>query len=206
MIRWAAFGLLLVVAMPAAAGSRLAWADEVAEASHRFGLPQAWIRRVIEIESGGRLTWRGRPVRSSAGAMGLMQLMPGTWRAMRAAHGLGADPDDPGENILAGTAYLRAMYDRFGYPGLFAAYNAGPARYADHLARGTRLPAETVNYLARATSDDPLWRKFPDPSGTQRRHTAPLFVATPGNTGENELNGMAERPGLFFPLHNHPPG
>ena len=41
------------------------------------------------------------------------------------------------------------MYDRFGYPGLFAAYNAGPGRYADHLARGTRLPAETVRYMAR---------------------------------------------------------
>ena len=80
--------------------------------------------------------------------MGLMQLMPGTWQEMRAAHGLGRDPHDPRDNILAGTAYLRAMYDRFGYPGLFGAYNAGPARYADHLARGSRLPQETVAYMA----------------------------------------------------------
>src|SRR5689334_17532186 len=62
------------------------------------------------------------PDRSRAGAMGLMQLMPATWRAMRASLGLGQDPHDPRDNILAGTFYLRAMYDRFGYPGLFAAY------------------------------------------------------------------------------------
>jgi hypothetical protein len=66
---------------------------------------------------------------------------------MRDAHGLGPDPHDPRDNILAGTAYLRAMYDRFGYPGLFAAYNAGPARYAGHLASGNPLPAETRAYL-----------------------------------------------------------
>lgn len=40
------------------------------------------------------------------------------------------------------------MYDRFGYPGLFAAYNAGPARYAEHLAGRRQLPSETVGYLA----------------------------------------------------------
>ena len=81
--------------------------------------------------------------------MGLMQLMPATWAAMRAAHGLGRDPHDPRDNILAGTAYLRAMYDRFGYPGLFAAYNAGPGRYAAHLATGRALPAETRAYLTQ---------------------------------------------------------
>ena len=67
---------------------------------------------------------------------------------MRAVHGLGANAHDPRDNILAGTAYLRAMYDRFGYPGAFAAYNAGPARYAGHLATGRRLPTETVAYVA----------------------------------------------------------
>jgi hypothetical protein len=80
--------------------------------------------------------------------MGLMQLMPDTWREMRARLGLDTDPHEPRDNILAGTAYLRSMYDRFGYPGLFAAYNAGPARYAEHLATGRRLPAETVSYVA----------------------------------------------------------
>lgn len=126
------------------------WSREIAEASHRFGIPEQWIRRVIRIESGGRTRLGGLPVVSSAGAMGLMQLMPATWHDMRALLGLGADAFDPGDNILAGTAYLRLMYDRFGYPGLFAAYNAGPARYAAHLASGGKLPAETRAYVARA--------------------------------------------------------
>ncbi len=124
------------------------WSDSIAEASARFGVPEPWIRRVMRAESGGRTRLGGRPIVSRSGAMGLMQLMPATWREMRALLGLGRDPHDPRDNILAGTFYLRAMYDRFGYPGLFAAYNAGPARYAQHLRFGRRLPAETVAYVA----------------------------------------------------------
>jgi soluble lytic murein transglycosylase-like protein len=140
----------LLVAVPSAAAAEpmQRWDVPIAEASSRFAIPADWIRRVIRAESGGRTRIGGRPTVSHAGAMGLMQLMPGTWAAMRSAHGLGTDPHDPRDNILAGTAYLRAMYDRFGYPGLFAAYNAGPARYADHLSTGRPLPAETVAYAA----------------------------------------------------------
>jgi soluble lytic murein transglycosylase-like protein len=152
-------GLLAVLlgwSAPAAADPVARWSPLIAEAAERFALPAAWIERVMRAESGGRTVLHGRPVVSSAGAMGLMQLMPGTWRDMRARLGLGGDPHDPRDNILAGTAYLRLMYDRFGYPGLFAAYNAGPARYARHLARGTPLPAETVAYLAAvAGAHDP---------------------------------------------------
>jgi soluble lytic murein transglycosylase-like protein len=133
---------------PAAAQSVDRWSGFIAEASARFGVPEAWIRRVMRAESGGRTIFNGRPITSRAGAMGLMQLMPATWRDMRAAYGLGTDPHEPRDNILAGTAYLRLMHDRFGYPGLFAAYNAGPARYAEHLASGRRLPAETIAYVA----------------------------------------------------------
>jgi soluble lytic murein transglycosylase-like protein len=124
------------------------WGAYIREASERFAIPDSWIRRVIRSESGGRTMLAGRPITSSAGAMGLMQLMPPTWAEMRSKYRLGSDPHDPRDNILAGTAYLRAMYDRFGYPGLFAAYNAGPGRYREHLAGGRPLPAETVAYLA----------------------------------------------------------
>jgi len=124
------------------------WRPFIVEASRRFGIPQAWIVAVMQAESAGRTGFNGRPTTSRAGAMGLMQLMPATWTAMRHQLGLGSDPHDPRDNILAGTAYLRAMYDRFGYPGLFAAYNAGPARYADHLATTRPLPGETRAYLA----------------------------------------------------------
>lgn len=138
------------------------WRPHIVEASHRFGVPTAWIERVMQAESGGRTMLDGRPIRSSAGAMGLMQLMPGTWADMRARLGLGGNPDDPRDNILAGALYLRLMYDRFGYPGLFAAYNAGPGRYSDYLAGHARLPAETAAYLARVA---------PPPSG---RATVPM--------------------------------
>ncbi len=94
----------------------------------------------------------GRPIVSRAGAIGLMQLMPGTWRDMQKMLGLGDDPNDPHDNILAGAAYLRLMYDRFGYPGLFAAYNAGPRRYSAALALARPLPSETRAYVAAATS------------------------------------------------------
>ena len=124
------------------------WHAEIAEASERFGVPAVWIERVMRAESRGRTTLGGRPITSPAGAMGLMQLMPATWAELRQRLRLGSDPHQPRDNILAGTAYLREMYDQFGYPGLFAAYNAGPGRYASALAAGRPLPAETRAYLA----------------------------------------------------------
>jgi soluble lytic murein transglycosylase-like protein len=138
----------LLMAVPAHADEVWRWRAFVIEASGRFGIPSAWIERVMRTESAGRTTLNDKPIRSRVGAMGLMQLMPKTWGDMRVQHGLGLDPDDPRDNILAGTAYLRAMYDRFGYPGLFGAYNAGPKRYADHLTTGAALPAETIAYFS----------------------------------------------------------
>jgi soluble lytic murein transglycosylase-like protein len=124
------------------------WSKEIGAASARFAIPESWIRRVIRAESGGETSLAGRPIVSRSGAMGLMQLMPGTWRDMRALLGLGQDPFKPSDNILAGTLYLRMMYDEFGYPGLFAAYNAGPARYRSYLQVARPLPAETRAYVA----------------------------------------------------------
>lgn len=118
--------------------------EAMAEASRRFGVPLAWIRAVVRIESAGE-----RSAVSHAGAMGLMQLMPATYAELRTQYGLGPDPFAVRDNILAGTAYLRRMYDRYGSPGFLAAYNAGPGRWEDHLAGRRSLPAETVNYLAR---------------------------------------------------------
>jgi Transglycosylase SLT domain len=78
------------------------------------------------------------------------QIMPGTWAQLRARHGLGTDPFNARDNIMAGAAYLREMYDRYGNASaMLAAYNAGPGRYDEYLSRGRSLPAETVAYLAR---------------------------------------------------------
>lgn len=116
----------------------------VAEASRRFGIPSAWIRAVMHAESFGDV----RAI-SPKGAMGLMQIMPDTWAALRQRYRLGADPYDVHDNILAGAAYLRELRDRYGIPGFLAAYNAGPARWEDHIATGRPLPAETSAYLVR---------------------------------------------------------
>lgn len=114
----------------------------VADAALRSGLPEAWIWAIIRAES------RGNPYAvSPAGAMGLMQIMPGTWRFERARLGLGNDPFDGRDNIMAGADYLRAMRQRYGAVGMLAAYNAGPGRYEDFRQRGRPLPMETVVYV-----------------------------------------------------------
>ena len=147
-----AIAAALVASTPAGADPIDQWNRNIAEASARFGIPRQWIRRVIRAESDGQRMLEGRPIVSRAGAMGLMQLMPGTWLEMSSALGLGSDPFDPHDNLIAGTAYLKAMYGRFGYPGLFAAYNAGPTRYAAFLSGASTLPAETRAYVASATA------------------------------------------------------
>ncbi|WLA39042.1 lytic transglycosylase domain-containing protein [Bradyrhizobium elkanii] len=118
------------------------YAAHVAEAAQRFGIPAAWIRAVMRVESNG-----DRRAVSPKGALGLMQLMPKTWADMRVRYGLGRDPFDPHDNILAGAAFLRELHDRYGSPGFLAAYNAGPGRYEEFRDRHRPLPAETVAYV-----------------------------------------------------------
>jgi soluble lytic murein transglycosylase-like protein len=205
-LRRALLALALLWATPAAADPLDHWSAHIEEASARFGVPADWIRRVMRAESGGRTTLGGRPIVSHAGAMGLMQIMPGTWAELRALLNLGGDPHDPRDNILAGTYYLRRMHDRFGYPGLFAAYNAGPARYAQHLTTGRRLPRETVAYAGKVarrlavpaaaagapTVSDSLFVRLTNEKSTLR-HDAPSLrsaanpifaVLGPGSAGE----------------------
>ena len=152
----------------------------LAEASQRFGIPASWIRAVMQVESFGDVR-----ALSPKGAMGLMQIMPEAWAALRSRYGLGADPFDAHDNILAGAAYLRELLDRYGSPGFLAAYNAGPARYEDHLATGRALPAETQAYVAAlapviggGTIDDATVVNAVVRSWTE----APLFVVSAEST------------------------
>lgn len=132
--------------LSALGGPLAPWSAYIDEASRRFGVPAEWVRGVMLRESAGRTHIGGVPITSSAGAMGLMQVMPATFAEMRARHGLGPDPYDPRTNILAGTAYLRAMYDRYGAQHFLAAYNAGPGRVDAWLRGRSTLPAETRAY------------------------------------------------------------
>ena len=176
------------------------WQPFIAEASRRFGIPEAWICAVMVAESGGQAMLDGRPITSHAGAMGLMQLMPETWAELRDRYGLGMDPYYPRDNILAGTAYLSELYARYGYPNLFAAYNAGPARLDDHLANGRPLPDETLGYLATlGQSGFVPPRTSVTPSGTS------LFFALRGvvvETGAPSTGRLSSS--LFLPSNNAP--
>jgi Transglycosylase SLT domain len=150
------------------------FAEFIAEASNRFVVPARWIRAVMQIESGGdeQATW-------PRGAMGLMQIMPGTWIELSVRYGLGLDPFDPHDNILAGTAYLKEMHDRFGSAGFLAAYHAGPLRYEQHLTTGRPLPPETSAYVEELAPLIASEQNERDDLGIRRTvpwREAPLFI------------------------------
>ena len=187
----------LCIAAPARADPVEQWRVHVEDASARFGIPADWIRRVMRAESGGRTTLGGRPIVSHAGAMGLMQLMPGTWAEMRRRLNLGHDPHAPRDNILAGTYYLRLMYERFGYPGLFAAYNAGPGRYAAVLGGRARLPSETRAYVGAIAGRDGA-RGLSARPGDAAMAAPKLFVAGDVAGAARHVGGEAEPRGAIF--------
>jgi len=112
----------------------------VASAAERYGVDPALVKAVIRAESGFR-----QEAVSRAGAIGLMQLMPGTARA------LGVDPSDAAQNIDGGVRYLKQQIDRFGsVENALAAYNAGPGSVTRY--GGVPPYAETQRYVANVLS------------------------------------------------------
>lgn len=168
------------------------WAGLVAEAATRFGLPAFWLQAVMHVESNGDAA-----AVSPKGALGLMQLMPQTYAQMRIQLGLGADPLAPRDNIMAGAAYLRALLDRYGSPGFLSAYNAGPQRFDNYLARRKPLPPETIAYLLRLSqpagsapvSSSPARhpRHMADPAAS------PVFVSQVGSGASSEIDIVARQ-------------
>ncbi|WP_166016122.1 lytic transglycosylase domain-containing protein [Chelativorans multitrophicus] len=152
------------------------YAAFIAEAAQRFGMPALWIAAVLDAESAG-----DQRAVSSAGARGLMQVMPDTWAELRVRYRFGDNPFAARDNIMAGAAYLREMWDLYGNVGaMLAAYNAGPGRYDEYLSTGRPLPAETRAYV---TALAPILGREPLPEGVISRppvpadwREAPLFV------------------------------
>jgi hypothetical protein len=179
-------------------------AAHIAEASQRFGIPEHWIVAVLRAESAGDV----RAV-SSAGAMGLMQVMPDTWAGLRIRYGLGRDPYDPRDNILAGSAYLREMFDRYGnVAAMLAAYNAGPGRYDEYLAIGRPLPAETRAYVAALA---PILGGAAPPDASSRQpapppdwRDAPLFVQRPDGSQSTATPPSDPQSGDLFAAASEP--
>jgi transglycosylase-like protein with SLT domain len=168
------------------------FAPFIAEASRRFAIPPHWIRAVMQRESG-----RDDQAASPKGALGLMQIMPRTWVELSVRYGLGVDPFDPRDNILAGAAYLREMHDRFGSSGFLAAYNVGPERYEQHLATGRPLPAETLAYVSALAPVIDVERRDGGSfaaSRIVRWRQAPLFV------GQLESASSDRQRASTFPL------
>ncbi len=118
------------------AGKPASTAELIDNAARKYGLPPEFVRAVVAAESG----YQANAV-SPKGAIGLMQLMPGTARAF------GADPRDPEQNVDAGARYLRDLllkYDNHAYHAL-AAYNAGPGAVDKY--HGVPPYPETHNYI-----------------------------------------------------------
>ena len=118
------------------------WEDHIAPLAAKYGVDEALVRAVIRMESGGRTA-----AVSPKGAMGLMQLMPGTARMLGVE-----DPFDPVQNLEGGIKYLSQLSDK--YQGdlvkTLAAYNAGPGRVDSY--GGVPPFAETRNYVKNVLS------------------------------------------------------
>ncbi len=167
------------------------WGPYIREASARFDIPDTWVRALMRVESGGKEFLNGQLITSGAGAMGLMQVMPGTYDELRDRYNLGDDPFDPHDNIMAGVAYMREMYELYGSPGFLAAYNAGPARLDDYLANVRPLPDETRHYVAmigpnlrgvypnnRSAADEMAMNTLPINIPPGKRYGRPVMLAS----------------------------
>ncbi|WP_245509012.1 lytic transglycosylase domain-containing protein [Mesorhizobium sp. M4B.F.Ca.ET.019.03.1.1] len=163
------------------------WSAHIREAAIRFAIPERMLRAVMQVESVDYVH-----ALSSKGAMGLMQIMPETWEELRIKYRLGDDPYQPRDNIFAGAAYLREMLDRFGRNGFLAAYNAGPARYEEHLSTGRPLPRETIDYVRKVASlingSVPIPKRARQGTGKASAFEAAIFTRV-----ANTRNGSASQ-------------
>lgn len=159
----------------------MAIADQIAAAAQAQGVDPSLALEVANAESG----MNPNTPDSSAGAIGIFQLMPAT------AAALGVNPRDPAQNIQGGVAYLRQMLAQFGDPALaLAAYDWGPGNVSNALATyggswaaiAPYAPAETQNYVAKILGALGQYTMAPNPAASLFPG-APLPGAVPSATG-----------------------
>ncbi len=137
-------------------------------AGQSWGVDPALLKSVAQVESSGNVNTPD----SSAGAQGLMQVMPATGQQMGMT-----DPHDPVQNIYAGAKYLSQMLDRYKSPDLaVAAYNAGPGRVDDYLSGKAALPTETLNYVPKVAAN---YKQFAAADTGVRSDAAPAAAQSP---------------------------
>lgn len=135
------------VVVPANVSERMAvWEEKLQELCESYEVDPHLARAVMKMESGGNPNAISR-----AGAIGLMQLMPGT------AKGLGVDPKDPHRNLEGGIKYLAQLSDKYDgdYVKTLAAYNAGSSRVDSY--GGIPPFPETQRYVKNVLA---LYRKY----------------------------------------------
>ncbi len=141
-------------------------------AAQEWNLDPAFLRSVSQVESGQQANGPDSPV----GAMGPMQVMPGTASDMGVT-----DPRDPVQNIYAGAKYLSQMLDKYQSPDLaLAAYNAGPGRVDDYLAGKASLPAETQAYVPKVAA---AYQQMAATSSPPADSTPPPYQVASADTG-----------------------
>jgi soluble lytic murein transglycosylase-like protein len=177
------------------------------EAARRSGLSEDVVMRVMRAESGGKSR-----IVSVKGAIGCMQIMPATWAYLTARYNLGADPYEARMNMIGGAMYLAELAARYGWPGAFSAYNAGPGRYQRYVQGGMALPAETIAYTARLgrnaatqpmATAAPRWQEARLFMTRPRFEGAAVLPATPMASRETAA-GRLRNP--LFPLSVGPDG
>jgi soluble lytic murein transglycosylase-like protein len=117
----------------------------VMQEAQRQGVDPAIALAVARTES-GVCHWSrdGLVITSSAGAIGIMQLMPAT------AAELGVDAMDLYQNIRGGVTYLKTLYEKYGsWNSALAAYNWGPGKLDGALKAGASIPGDVLNYVKK---------------------------------------------------------
>jgi len=194
-----------IIQIPGGPAIPRAWLDAVDEAAALYDIPREILLSQITQESG----WNPE-ARSSAGALGLTQVLPETAQELRpgmSEEGLASLMQDPTEQIRLGAEYLGRLRDRFegAWPEALAVYNSGPGtvedpragtkddphvRYFDELGQRQWVydTPETQNYLldimerARTGGDEMFIRRAsPDRTPEERRSLIEeRFYAVPG--------------------------